>query len=69
MRRKSTGYLFIVSLQGGEDHRVKLCFETSEATSYPLEAHDRKEMEISSKHLLKIHSVPGTPIWCFIFHS
>lgn len=54
---------------GGEDQRVKLCFETTEATNYLLEAHDRKEVEISSKHLLKTYSVPATLIWCFISHS
>lgn len=52
----------IVFLGVGKTKGVKLCFETTEATNYLLEAHDRKEVEISSKHLLKTYSVPATPI-------
>lgn len=55
--------------EGEKEHRVKLCFETIEATSYCPEAQHMKEMEISNKDLLKTCFVSGGPTWCFTFMS
>lgn len=52
---------------GGEEtpFKEKLCFETIEATSFLLETHGMKEVEIGNQHLLKTYT--GTPAWCFTF--
>ena len=49
---------FFGGARGGEvgrPFRVKLCFETIEATSYLLEAQGMKEGEINNWHLLKTY--------------
>lgn len=49
---RSKKHLVSIHILGGWWERklfsVKLCFETIEATSYLLEAHDMKEVEMSS---------------------